>query len=89
MTAELVYKRDQQFSMHGGPLGFEKVGVLFRGLNPVGRVVWLGCLYWPDADKTGVNVTRYRDDERFAKMVVEAWNKRNEIGSGGVSGGAN
>ena len=87
MTAEVVYERDQQFSMHGGPLGFEKVGVLFREANKSGRVIWLGCLYWPNADK--LTVDRYRDDERFAKMLVEAWNKRNEIGSGGVSGGPN
>ena len=38
MTAEVVYERDQQFSMHGGPFGFEKVGVLFREVNTWYRV---------------------------------------------------
>ncbi len=62
--ARVVYERDDNFDMHAGPFGFERVGFCIGN-----RVFWTGL------SGSYVQTKTWDSDKALAEKIVRLWNE--------------
>lgn len=72
LEAEVVFERDEAFTMGSGSYGYERVGVKYRLADGTNRVFWIGTYYWPQNDSSGQAAETWKADQRFANALVAA-----------------